>query len=313
MLYLMFILGLVLLVFGGDTLVKGSVGVANKMGISPLVVGIVLVGFGTSTPELIASILAVYKNPPAPEISIGNVVGSNIANILLILGITALICPIKIDPKGFKRDCGFLILSCIAMLIAMWMGSLNLIGGILFVLALIGYIYYCYYTEKKNKKAIKEMQKEQEEITNDKTSILRYLLTTIIGIALTMLGAKLLVDSSVELATRWGVSKAIIGLTIVAVGTSLPELLSSIMASIRKHNDVAYGNVVGSNIYNTLFILGVVAILTPLPFTHDFWKNIIIMSVATMLLIVCGIFKQISRLMGLFFLIAYAGYIAWLM
>ena len=123
MLYLTFILGLVLLVFGGDTLVKGSVGVANKMGISPLVVGIVLVGFGTSTPELMASILSTFKG--IPEIAIGNVVGSNIANILLILGVTALIQPIKIDMKSFKRDSGFLALSCIALGVAMRCGSLN--------------------------------------------------------------------------------------------------------------------------------------------------------------------------------------------
>ena len=309
MLYLMFILGLVLLVFGGDTLVKGSVGVANKLGVSPLVVGIVLVGFGTSTPELIASILAVYKTPPVPEIAIGNVIGSNIANVLLILGVTALIFPIKIEMKAFKRDSGFLILSCIALLIAMSSGSLNRLGGIIFVLTLFGYIYYCYYSEKKNKQALKEMQEELAEMNDNKGSTLRQLLTAIIGIALTMFGAKLLVDSSIQLARQWGISETVIGLTIVAVGTSLPELVSSVMASIRKHNDVAYGNVVGSNIYNSLFILGVVAILTPLPFAGDLWESIIIMSMATLCLITMGIFKQISRPMGLVFLIAYAGYI----
>ena len=309
----MFILGLLLLVFGGDTLVKGSVGVANKLGISPLVVGIVLVGFGTSTPELIASILAVYKTPPAPEIAIGNVIGSNIANILLILGVTALICPIKIEIKGFKRDSFFLILSCLALLITMKVGSLNCIGGISFLLALFSYVYYCYYTEKKNKQAIKEMQKELDEMNNNKSSVLRQVLMTIIGISLTMFGAKLLVDNSIELARQWGVSETVIGLTVVAIGTSLPELVSSVMASIRKHNDVAYGNIVGSNIYNALFILGTVAILTPLPFKSDLWESITIMSMTTLLLITTGLFKQISRYMGLLFLIAYTGYILCLM
>ena len=128
-----------------------------------------------------------------------------------------------------------------------------------------------------------------------------------------MLGAKLLVDNSVLLARQWGISETVIGLTLVAVGTSLPELASSIMASIRKHNEVAFGNVVGSNIYNALFILGTVAILTPIPFSSDLWESILIMSMATLWLISLGIFKQISRFMGLLFLIAYTGYIVCLM
>lgn len=313
MLYLTFILGLCLLVFGGDLLVKGAVGVANKMGISPLVVGIVLVGFGTSTPELMASILAVFKNPPVPEIAIGNVVGSSIANILLILGVTALIQPIKIDMKSFKRDSSFLIFSCIALTVAMYFGKLNVFGGIIFVLALSYYIWYCYHMESKNKKAKKEMQKEVSEMTNTKDSTLRHLIIAVIGITLTMLGAKFLVDSSITIARQWGISETVIGLTLVAVGTSLPELASSVMASIRKHNDVAFGNVVGSNIYNALFILGVVAILTPLPFAPDLWESILIMSMATLWLIALGTFKQISRTMGVLFLAAYTGYIICLM
>lgn len=308
MLYLMFILGLFLLVFGGDLLVKGSVAVANKLGISPLVVGIVLVGFGTSTPELMASLLSAFKG--IPGIAIGNVVGSNIANILLILGVTALIQPIKIDMKSFKRDSGFLAFSCIALIVAVYLGALNRLGGVLFVSALIGYIYYCYYMEAKNKKAAKEMQKEINEMSETKGSTLRHLIVAIVGIALTMLGAKFLVDSSIELARQWGISETVIGLTIVAVGTSLPELASSVMASIRKHNDVAFGNVVGSNIYNALFILGTVAIVKPLPFGNDLWESIIIMTATTALLILTGVFKRISRPMGVVFLVAYAGYIA---
>ncbi|MBE6449537.1 MAG: calcium/sodium antiporter [Alphaproteobacteria bacterium] len=313
MIYLMLILGLFLLVFGGDLLVKGAVGVANKMGISPLVVGIVLVGFGTSTPELMASILAVFKTPPSPGIAIGNVVGSNIANILLILGVTALIHPIKIDMKSFKRDSSFLFLSCLFLVLAMFFTRLNLLGGIIFVTTLIYYIYYCYRSEMKDKKEQKKIEKEITQNADDKVSTLRYFITAVIGIALTMLGAKLLVDNSVLLARQWGISETVIGLTLVAVGTSLPELASSIMASIRKHNDVAFGNVVGSNIYNALFILGTVALLTPLPFKSDLWESILIMSMTTLWLICLGLFKQISRTMGFLFLIAYTGYIVCLM
>ena len=142
MLYLMFILGLVLLVFGGDTLVKGSVGVANKLGVSPLVVGIVLVGFGTSTPELIASILAVYKNPPVPEIAIGNVVGSNIANILLVLAVSALINPIKCKPKVFYRDFSFLAVTTLFFAFFSTRGILPRWNGWVLLLFLFWFIFY---------------------------------------------------------------------------------------------------------------------------------------------------------------------------
>ena len=311
MLYLYFILGLVLLAFGGDTLVKGAVGVANKLKISPLVVGIVLVGFGTSTPELVASILSVFQTPPAPGIAVGNVIGSNVANILLVLGAAAIITPIKIDMKNFKRDSSFLVISALALVIATVLGGLNFFGGIIFVAGLASYIYYCYHMESKNKKALKEMQKEADKAS--KGSVLKDVIITFVGIGMTLIGAKLLVDSSITLARQWGISETIIGLTLVAVGTSLPELATSIVASVRKQNDVAFGNIVGSNIYNALFILGVVAILTPIKFPTDIRESLIIMCMTTLWLISLGIFHQISRITGALFLIAYAGYIACLM
>ena len=312
MLYLYLILGLALLAFGGDTLVKGAVGVANKLKISPLVVGIVLVGFGTSTPELIASILSVFKTPPASGIAVGNVIGSNICNILLVLGVTAVIRPIKIEMKDFKRDASFLIFSTIALGIATYFKSLNFFGGALFVAGLIACISICYLGEKKDKKAIREMEKELSETANDKHSALFWVFVTIVGILMTMGGANLLVNSAVELARQWKISETIIGLTVVAIGTSLPELASSIAASIKKHNEVAYGNIVGSNIYNALFILGVVALLTPLNFPDDAGKSYLIMAVVTLWLVSLGMFKRISRLTGVLFLIAYAGYFVWL-
>lgn len=313
MLYLYFVLGLFLLGFGGDTLVKGAVGVANKLKISPLVVGIVLVGFGTSTPELMASILAAMQTPPAPGIAVGNVVGSNICNILLVLGVTALISPVKLDMKNFFRDSLFLVISSVALVIAVLCGVLNFFGGVIFVALLCGYVYYCYYVERQNKKALKDMQKEMSELAPTKGSVLKHVLITLAGIAMTMLGAKLLVDSSIVIARQFGISETVIGLTLVAVGTSLPELATSVMAAIRKQNDVAYGNIVGSNIYNALFILGVVAILTPLYFPADVWESLLVMCMTTLWLITLGIFKQISRPMGVLFLLAYAGYVVCLM
>lgn len=313
MLYVFLVLGLVLLAFGGDTLVKGAVGVANKLKISPLVVGIVLVGFGTSTPELVASILAVFQTPSVPGIAVGNVIGSNICNVLLVLGVTAVIFPIKIEMKDYKRDASFLIFSTIASGIATYFGILQFWGGLLFVGGLLAYVYICYTGEKKNKKAMKQIQEELSETANNKHSALFWVLVAIVGMAMTMGGAKLLVDSAVKLALQWGVSDTVIGLTIVAVGTSLPELASSIAASVKRHNDIAYGNIVGSNIYNALFILGVVALLTPLKFPNDVGQSYIIMACVTLWLVALGAFRQISRFTGVLFLLAYVGYVICLM
>ena len=254
MVYLMLIIGLSLLVWGGNLLVDGSVGVAKKMGLSSLVIGLVLVGFGTSTPELLASLLSVLKG--SNGIALGNVVGSNIANILLVLGAAAVIHPVKIDIKDFKRDGFFLMLASIMVVASVYFGIINRVIGFILVSTLIGYVFYCYKTDKKNH------QDEEKEPT--KMSLTKALILSFVGIGLTMLGAKFLVDNAILLARMWGVSEAVIGLTIVAVGTSLPELAASMTASFKKENGVAFGNVVGSNIYNALFILGAVALILPI-------------------------------------------------
>ena len=313
MLYLYFVLGLFFLAYGGDTLVKGAVGVARKLNVSPLVVGIVLVGFGTSTPELIASILAVFQTPPSPAIAVGNVVGSNICNILLVLGVTALIAPVKIEMKSFARDSLFLGLSTVALFVAAMLGGLNFFGGAVLVMMLFAYVAYCYISERKDKKAIKQMQAEQEQTAPLKHSTFVYVMIAALGMMMTMLGAKALVYSAVAFARQLGISETVIGLTVVAVGTSLPELASSIAAALKKQNELAYGNIVGSNIYNALFILGAVALLTPYQFPSDIWPSLTIMAMTTLWLIVLGAYKQISRLMGLLFLMAYVGYVVCLM
>ena len=304
MTYIFFIIGLVLLAFGGDTLVKGAVALANKINLSPLLIGIVLVGFGTSTPELMASILAVFRNPPAPGIAVGNVIGSNIANILLVLGLTAAISPVFVDKKAFVRDSFFLILSTIALCIAVQVGTINFAAGFILDALLLVYVFYSYYSERKNKKA--------QPVAEDtfKGSAFKAFLITVLGIGMTMLGAQLLVKSAVKIALSFGISESVIGLTLVAVGTSLPELATSVMASVRGQNALAFGNVVGSNIYNALFILGTVALLTPIHVPNDLDISLIIMTCATLLLILCGaIYKKIVPAMGVLFLILYAGYI----
>ncbi len=303
MVYLMLIIGLCLLVYGGNLLVDGSVNVAKKMGLSSLVIGLVLVGFGTSTPELLASLISVFKG--SNGIAVGNVIGSNIANILLVLGAAAVVHPVKIDIKDFKRDGLVLMIASIFVVIASYLGFINRFMGLIFVLTLIGYVYYCYKTDKKN-------HKEDEE-ESPKMSLPKALIISIIGIALTMLGAKFLIDNAITLARIWGVSEAVIGLTIVAVGTSLPELAASMAASLKKENGVAFGNVVGSNIYNALFILGTVALVLPIKIDANMQiDSVIMLLVATILTAIAFWQKCFSRTIGVLFLLSYSGYIWYL-
>ncbi|MBO7244560.1 MAG: calcium/sodium antiporter [Alphaproteobacteria bacterium] len=303
MVYLMLIIGLCLLVYGGNLLVDGSVNVAKKMGLSSLVIGLVLVGFGTSTPELLASLISVFKG--SNGIAVGNVIGSNIANILLVLGAATVVHPVKIDIKDFKRDGLVLMIASIFVVIASYLGFINRFMGLIFVLTLIGYVYYCYKTDKKN-------HKEDEE-ESPKMSLPKALIISIIGIALTMLGAKFLIDNAITLARIWGVSEAVIGLTIVAVGTSLPELAASMVASLKKENGVAFGNVVGSNIYNALFILGAVALVLPIKIDANMQiDSVIMLLVATILTTIAFWQKCFSRTIGVLFLLSYAGYIWYL-
>ena len=307
MVYFLLFLGFGLLIFGGDTLVSGSVKVAKRLGVSPLLIGLTLVGFGTSTPEMVTSLIAAFKE--SADIAVGNVVGSNTANILLVLGVSALISPVKVDIQSFKRDGLFLTLSTLAIILASFIGQINFLFGGVLVLSLIGYIVYSYISDRKNQKALQETE-AQEEPSGAMTDTVWFSLgQTFLGIALTVLGARFLVNSAIELAQAWGVSQAVIGLTIVAVGTSLPELITSVMSSIKGHNDVAFGNVVGSNIYNALFILGVTALFIPINLSEGMDKDIWIMTAVTLALIgVALLFKKFSRLVGFLFLLAYAVY-----
>ena len=273
------------------------------MGLSSLVIGLVLVGFGTSTPELLASLLSVLKG--SNGIALGNVIGSNIANILLVLGAAAVIHPVKIDIKDFKRDGFFLMLASIMVVASVYFGIINRVIGFILVSTLIGYVFYCYKTDKKNH------QDEEKEPT--KMSLTKALILSFVGICLTMLGAKFLVDNAILLARMWGVSEAVIGLTIVAVGTSLPELAASMTASFKKENGVAFGNVVGSNIYNALFILGTVALILPIKIEESMRIDSLIMLLVAFVLTGVAFWKKcFSRTIGFLFLCSYAAYIWYL-
>lgn len=291
--------GLVLLAVGGELLVRGAVGLSQLLKISPLLAGLTIVGFGTSAPELATSIQAALSGSPA--ISLGNVIGSNIANILLVLGLSALLMPLVVRPDAFKRDALALGGSTALCAGAIMTGTITaLVGGVL-VAALAGYLFWAYRSEKLDHDAEAERHEAELADTMPKSHNPWVLgLMVIAGLAAAIYGARLLVDGAVQLATAAGLSEAVIGLTIVAVGTSLPELIACLVAVWKKHPEVALGNVVGSNLYNTLGILGATAIVHPLEVPaeiarFDIW---VLVGVTTLMLVQLRSGWRITRAEG---------------
>lgn len=298
--------GLVLLAGGGEILVRGAVGAARAVGVSPLLSGLVLVGFGTSTPELVTSLLAALRG--SPGIAVGNVLGSNIANILLILGVTAAISPVMIRPSVIRRDMIALGLSSAMLLVAVIAGFVDFYFGLVLVLALLAYIGLAYARERNRG------GEEGAVKARDWAGFGKNLLLTVAGIALTVFGARLLVDGAVTLAEGMGVSETVIGLTVVAVGTSLPELVACTVAALRRHSEVAVGNVIGSNVYNALGILGVTAMVSPIRIPAevirlDIW---VLIGATALLAVFLRTGGGLKRLEGAAFLVAYAAYLAFL-
>lgn len=303
--------GLILLAVGGESLVRGAVGVARTLGVSPLLSGLVIVGFGTSTPELVTSLIAAMQN--APGIAVGNVMGSNIANILLILGVTAVITPILIRPSAIQRDMIVLGLSSTAALLAVLAGFIDRWFGALLVAALLGYVAMAYIHERRIT-AAEDAASDEAPPKVELLALAKYLGMAVGGIALTIIGARLLVGGAIDLAEGFGISQTVIGLTIVAVGTSLPELVACVVAALRRHPEVAVGNVIGSNIYNVLGVLGVTAMVSPIRIppeiaSLDIWVLVAATGLFAVFLRTGG---GLQRLEGVAFLIAYAAYVGYL-
>ncbi|MBM2320782.1 MULTISPECIES: calcium/sodium antiporter [Marivita] len=293
--------GLVALLAGGDLLVRGAVGVARRFGVSPLVIGLTLVGFGTSAPELVTSLSAALAG--APAIALGNVVGSNIANILLILGVAALIRPVAAQMAGLLREASWVGGSALALAALAVSGQISTLSGA----CLIGFLGFYLWGAFRS-----------SSVPSDDLSILtdplpKAATLLVIGLALTIGGAIALVDGATGIARAYGVPEAVIGLTLVAVGTSLPELATTVMAARRGQSDVALGNILGSGIFNILGILGATALVVPLPVDASLLPDIGVMLASTALLIGLLFWKKcIGRKSGGMFLLLYAGYMAWL-
>jgi cation:H+ antiporter len=255
------ILGLAVLTVGAEGLVRGSASVAIRVGLTPLIIGLTVVAFGTSTPELIVSLVASLANQP--DISIGNVVGSNIFNIGIILGITALLCPVKVSVQVIKHDGPIMIAVSLLSLFLITKGTISRLDGVGLFAALVGYTGFTIWMSRKGVSS--EIQRQfMDGVPSQSKSLYRDVLFIIGGLLLLVVGSRLLVISATEIARVVGISEAVIGLTIIAAGTSMPELATSIVATLRRQPDIAVGNVVGSNIFNILGTLGVTSIAKPL-------------------------------------------------
>ena len=301
--------GFVLLLFGAEFLVRGAVALARRFNISPMVIGMTIVAYGTTAPELVVSVEAALKG--APGISVGNVVGSNIANILLILGAAALVHPIHCTPRLIYRDSSVMLGAAFVFVGLALTGSISRTQGIAMIAAIVCYSLYTYWAERRRGHNTDIHEKEAEEFSEGPQSLWLALLAVIGGIVSVVVGAHILISGAVTAARFFGVGEEVIGLTLVAVGTSLPEMATAVVAAWRRHTDIAIGNVIGANIYNVLAIMGVVSIITPLEIPaqivrFDIW---FMLAVTLALLVAAVALKGVSRAVGGVFLGAYAVYV----
>lgn len=301
--YIYIVGGLLGLFLGGEGLIRGAVSIAKRFGLPKLLIGLTIVGFGTSLPELLVCLKAALNG--TPDIAIGNVVGSNIANVLLIAMCGALIYPVATTTVGLKRDVFVMFMSSIAITILAFSGTIDLYQGALLVLALITYLGIVYINQGKS--PVTDDEPDLKPLSLGVAS-----LWVIVSMTMLIFGADYLVRGATVVAHDFGVSEAVIGLTLVAIGTSLPELTVSLMSALRKQNEVALGNVIGSNIFNSLGILGITAMAKPISIDQHFLVIDLPMMAASSLFIAVLIFTKpkIGRMSALFGLATYGLYIS---
>lgn len=302
--------GIILLFAGAEGLVRGSSSLSLKLGISPLIIGLTIVGFATSSPELVVSINAALIGNN--EIVLGNVIGSNIANIALILGCAALIKPLKVNIDVLRKEVPILIGVSVLLVIILIDGEVGFIDGVIFIAGIIAYIAVSILFAKREKSIAAEATYEEEFQSNFKMPFL--LLLIAIGGSLLIFGANIFLKSAIEIAKHFGMTDAVIGLTVVAVGTSLPELITSAVAAFKNKADIAIGNAIGSSIFNILFILGVTAVLMPIPSRGISYVDLGFMLVTAVILLPISIGGlRINRVEALVLLIGYFFYIYFLL
>lgn len=269
----LFVIGLVVLIFGGDFLVRGASSIALRFHLSPLVVGLTIVAFGTSAPELVISLKSALAG--SPDLTMGNVVGSNICNLALVLGVTALIGPINVNPNSLKLDWPVTMGSSLLLFLLVQGGLISFFEGVLFVVLIVAYNFYLIRDSRRASKKVREVEIEEFD-TVPSPSIWKDIGFLAIGSVGLYFGAEWFVGGAQELARFLGVSERVIGITVLALGTSLPELVTAMVAAFRQETDLALGNLLGSNIFNILSILGITSIVTEIPVSQkiidtDMW------------------------------------------
>lgn len=308
--FLLVAAGVVLLYLGGEGLVSGSSALARKIGMSPLVVGLTVVAFGTSAPELAATLAAALQG--TPEVAFGNVVGSNIFNVGLILGLAAVLQPLPAGGRFLRREMPFMIGVSLLLLVLVGNGVVGRLEGVLLLALLAGYLWVMLKKDEESARAALEIVEEHGEPVGPVwPSVVR----VVVGIGALVLGAKLLVTGSVSLARAAGISERVIGLTLVALGTSLPELASSLVAAARKEADILLGNVVGSNIFNVLAIMGATSLVVPIHVVmrEGAWADLTVMLGLSLLLWpFLRSHRRLERWEGAVLLAAFVAYMGWL-
>ena len=304
--FLLLALGFLFLVKGADWFVEGSSGIADKFGIPQLVIGLTIVAMGTSAPEAAVSITASLKG--TADIAVGNVVGSNILNILIILGISSVITSVAVAKTTIRYEIPIMLLSTFLLMgFGMQGSTINLWEGVILWICFIGYLSYMFIMVKKGEMVA-------EEVATTQKPVWQLLIWGLVGLGLIIWGSDLTVDAATSLAKRFGMSERFIGLTVVALGTSLPELFTSVSAARKGKADIAIGNIVGSNVFNILFIIGTSSLIIPIIFEASFLIDSFVAVAAGVILWLC-VFrkKKLTRLHGILMLLCYAAYFAYLL
>lgn len=301
--FLLLAVGFVMLVKGADWFVDGASGIAEKFRIPPLIIGLTIVAMGTSAPEAAVSITATLKG--TADITVGNIVGSNILNVLVILGLSAVITPLAVGKSTVRYELPFLIGITVLLLLLGLDGTVSLTDGLILLLFFALYLAYLFVMAKKGMAEIEESDKHLK--------LWQALLATAVGLALVIYGSDLTVDAASAIARMLGLSERFIGLTIVALGTSLPELVTSVTAARKGSVDIAIGNIVGSNVFNILFVVGLSSLVRPVPFAANFRVDLLVALAAVVFLLLASFRKRkLSRVDGAIMLAGYAAYFVYL-
>ncbi len=308
MTWLILAAGLVMLIIGADLLVKGAARLAAAFGIPSLVIGLTVVAFGTSAPELAVSVKAAFAGEA--ELAVANVVGSNIVNVLFILGLSAIILPLMISKQLIRQDVPIMVGLSVLLVMMVQDGQLSKTESAMLVIALLSYTWFLFWQGKKQGANVGD--DEVKELLAEPHPAWQSGLFVLAGLVLLVLGSGWLVDSAVQLATAWGVSEAVIGLTIVAIGTSMPEMMTSVVAAIKGERDIAVGNVVGSNIFNIVCVLGISGLVSPNPLLVGTQLAQVDIPVMLGVAMLCVPFffagALLNRIEGALFLLLYAAY-----